>query len=223
MPSTSPTIADRTRAVVERFSFRNLTLALGVAALFAGVAAALTLRAAEEYESSAVLLIDNPFALATGDEGTVNKLDKLRGKYATLANTRAIAGPVAVELGIRPGAVIGSTEVFAAPSTLALVIVGRAGTERQAVDRASAMADGIIDFVVREHEANDVPREDRFTFEAVQPATFARQTSPSTERALEAAAITFALSLVATYVALQFVRAPVVLPREVDDVRPLEP
>lgn len=217
MPSINPTLADRARGVVERFSFRNLTLAIGAAALFAGLAALLVLRAPEQYESSAVLVIDNPFALATaGDEGTVNKLDKLRGKYVTLARTTAIAGPVADDLGIAPGAVIESTEVFAAPSTLALVVIGRAGTEQRAIARAAAMADGIVDYVVDEHEDNSVPPAHRFTFTVAEPADSARKTSPSTDRAMEAAAIAFALSLVTAYVVLQFVRTPVVVPHPVD-------
>lgn len=213
MPSTSPTFADRARSVVERFSFRNLTLALGVAALLAAVAATLALRAPEQHESTAVLVIDNPFALATaGDDGTVNKLDRLRGKYATLAATRAIAEPVAEDLGIGPGAVIASTEVFPATSTLGLIVVGRAPTAAQAVERAAAMSVGIVDYVEREHEVNDVPPEDRFSFTIVEPATSARRTSPSTDRAIDVAALTFGLSLVAVYVVLQLMRTPVVVP-----------
>lgn len=220
MTSTQPTLTDRARGVVERFSFRNLTFAVGIAALLAALAAVVSLRAPERYESTAVLVIDNPRALATaGNDGTVNKLDRLRGKYATLASTEAIAGPVGRELGVPPRAIIGSTEVFAAPSTLALVVRARGGARDVAVARAQAMADGIVRYVEVEHEENDVPAEHRFVFEVVQPAAFAVQTSPSSERAQEAAVLTFVVALVAAYVALQLVRAPVVVPT----VAPVDP
>lgn len=210
---SKPTAADRARAVVERFSFRNLTFAVGIAALLAAFAAVVSLRAPERYESTAVLVIDNPRALAVaGDDGTVNKLDRLRGKYATLAGTEAIAGPVSQELGVPASAVIGTTDVFAAPSTLGLVVRARGGDADAAVARAQAMAEGIVDYVREEHEDNDVPAEHRFVFEVVQPATFAIKTSPSSERAREAAALTFVVGLVAAYVTLQMVRAPVVVP-----------
>lgn len=213
MSRTPPSASDRLAGVVDRFSFRNLTFAIGIAALLAAVAAVLSLRAPERHESSALLVIDNPRALATaGDDGTVNKLDRLRGKYATLATTEAIAGPVASELGTTPAAVLDSTEVFAAPSTLGLIVRARADTAGDAVDRAQAMAEGIVDYVADEHEANAVPAEHRFVFDVVQPATSAVQTSPSDERAREAAGLTFAAALVAAYVALQLIRSPVVVP-----------
>ena len=213
MESQSPTVADRARNVVERFSLRNLTLAFVVAAFLAGLAAAVALRAPEQYESTAVLVIDNPLALATaGDDATVNKLDRLRGKYATLASTRAIAGPVGDDLGIGPGAVIGSTDVFPSPSTLALVVVGRGSTADRATDAATAMAEGIVEYVEEEHEANAVPPQDRFSFTVASPAVVARQTSPSTERAVDVGILTFGLSLVAVYVVLQLVRSPVIAP-----------
>lgn len=224
MPSTRPTFTDRARNVVERFSFRNLTLAFGVAALLAGSAAAITLRAPEQYEATAILVIDNPLALATaGDDGTVNKLDRLRGKYATLSATRAIAAPVAEELGVGPGAVIGRTEVFASTSTLGLVVVGRGSTADGATSMAGAMADGIVAYVEEEHEANAVPTEDRFTFTVAQPAQFARKTSPSTDRALDTAVLTFGLSLVAAYVVLQLLRTPVVAPQPLPAEAPAHP
>lgn len=216
MPTTSTSAAERARNVVERFSFRNLTLAFGAAALLAALAAAIVLRAPEQYESTAILIIDNPRALAAaGDDGTVNKLDRLRGKYVTLAATRTIADPVADELGVAPGAVIESTSVFASPSTLALVVVGRGGTADRATTLASGMAQGIVRYVEDEHERNDVPRDDRFAFTVAQPATSAQQTSPSTDRAVDAAALTFGLALVAVYVLLQLVRTPVVAPEPV--------
>lgn len=217
MPTTtSQSAGERARNVVERFSFRNLTLAFVVAALLASLAAAMVLRAPEQYQSTAILVIDNPRALAAaGDDGAVNKLDRLRGKYATLAATRAIAGPVAEELGAAPDAVIGSTDVFASPSTLALVVVGRGGTAGRATTLATGMAEGIVEYVEEEHQRNDVPPENRFAFTVAQPAVSAQETSPSTERAVDVAALTFGLSLVAAYVLLQLMRTPVVAPEPV--------
>jgi capsular polysaccharide biosynthesis protein len=210
---TSLTFDERVRGVVERFSLRNLTIAVGIAALLAGIAAVVSVSAPEKYESTAVLVIDNPLALAAaGDDGTVNKLDRLRGKYAALADTTVIAGPVAEQLGVTPDEIIGSTEVTASPSTLGLIVAAEAGTAEVAMARAAAMADGLVDYVSAEHETYEVPAENRFFFEVVQPADTAAKTSPSSERAREAAAIAFVVALVAVYVVLQMLRVPAVLP-----------
>ena len=201
--------ADRARVAVERFSIRNLTYALLAAVLLAALAAALTLRAPAEYRSVAVLLIDNPVALASsGNEGTVNKLEQLRGKYATLANTEVIAGPVASELGLGVGDVIRRTDVDPAPSTLSLVVVAHGSEASSTRELANAMARGIGAFVQAEHEEHAIPAADRFAIEVVQEASPAAQTSPSTERALTSAAIVFAVVLAIAYFALQLFRPP---------------
>lgn len=208
--TASPDLATRMRIAVERFSLRNLVLALVAAVLLAGVAAAWSLRAPERYESVAVMIIDNPLALAaSGNDATVNKLQLLRGKYATLAGTEVIASPVADSVGMSTGEVIGRTQVIPAPSTLALVVV--ASGDRQAGTRelADAMAQGISDFVEGEHERNSVPSPDRFVLDVVQPATPARQVAPTSDAALTAALVVFAVAVAAVYLALQLFRPPV--------------
>ena len=209
MPA-SPSLAARSRVAVERFSLRNLVLALVVAVLCAGLAAALTMRGPSRYQSFAVLLIDNPLALATsGNDSTVNKLEKLRGKYATLASTEVVAGPVGEAVGLSTGAVIGQTDVRPAPSTLSLLVVARGDEPSATRALAQAMAEGLGTFVADEHERNAVPAADRFVIEVVQPATPAAKTSPSSDSALTAAAITFVLAIIGAYLALQFLRPPV--------------
>ncbi len=201
--------ADRALIAVERFSIRNLTYALLAAVLLAGLSAALVLRAPAEYRSIAVLLIDNPLALAaSGDDGTVNKLEKLRGKYATLANTEVIAGPVAATLGLGAGEVIGRTDVEPAPATLSLVVSARGSDPEATRALARAMATEIGTFVESEHARNNIPALDRFVIEVVQEATPSARTSPSTDRALSSAATVFALVLALAYLALQFFRPP---------------
>lgn len=215
MAPPKPTFPERARGVVERFSFRNLTLAVCAAALLAGLAAAAMLQAPERYESVTVMIIDNPLALATaGDDSTIAKLDRLRGKYSTLAGTEAIAAPVADALGISPRAVLASTEVVATTSTLSLAVIADADTPEVAMERSAAMAQGIIDYVAREHEANAVPPGDRFVFQVVQPGRVAAKTSPTSDAALETAAVAFAVALVASYVVLQLVRSPVGVPAD---------
>jgi capsular polysaccharide biosynthesis protein len=207
LPPTS--FADRARVAVERFSIRNLTYALLLAVLLASLSAALSLRAPAEYRSLAVLLIDNPLALATsGNESTVNKLEQLRGKYATLANTEVIAGPVAEQLGMGVGAVITGTDVEPAPSTLSLVVAARGEDPERARALANAMATAIGSFVQAEHEQYAIPAQDRFVIKVVQEATPAAKVSPSTERTRTSAIIVFAVGLAVAYLALQFLRPP---------------
>ena len=207
--TASPDLATRMRLAVERFSLRNLVLALVAAVLLAGVAAAWTLRAPDRYESVAVLIIDNPLALATsGNDATVNKLQLLRGKYATLAGTEVIAGPVADSLGMSTGEVIGRTQVIPAPSTLTLVVVAAGQQQAGTKELAAAMAEGISDFVEAEHERNGVPTADRFVLDVVQPATPAGKVSPTSDGALTAALVVFAAAVAAVYLALQLFRPP---------------
>ncbi len=214
MSTNRPSLADRARAVVEQFSLRNFVLALIAAALVASVSAAMVLREPAVYESRAVLLIDNPLALATaGDEGTILKLDRLRIKYATLAHTEVIAGPVAKALDLPLGAVLGATDVVATPASLSLVVAARSGKPTAAVALAAAMSTGIVDFVVQEHEANHVPPNDRFVFRVVQPAKFAVKTAPLPRSARSSGAIAFVAALAVAYIGLQLLRAPLVAAR----------
>lgn len=207
MRSTS--FADRARVAVERFSIRNLTYALLAAVLLAGLSAALTLRAPAAYRSVAVLLIDNPLALAaSGNESTVNKLEQLRGKYATLANTDVIAGPVAEQLGLPVQEVADRTDVSPAAATLSLLVVARGDDPGETEALADTMAEGIGAFVAEEHLAHEIPETDRFVIEVVQDAGPAVQTAPSTERALTSAAVILAIVLGLAYFVLQLFRPP---------------
>lgn len=202
--------APRVRIALERFSLRNLVLALVAAVLLAGMAAAWSLRAPDRYESVAVLIIDNPLALArSGDDATVNKLQLLRGKYATLAATEVIAGPVAESLGLTPGEVIGRTSVLPLPSTLTLVVVADGSRQAGTQELAAAMADGIGEFVEDEHERFGVPAADRFAIDVVQPATRASKVSPTAAAALTSALVVFAIAIAVVYLALQLLRPPV--------------
>ncbi len=202
-------LADRARVAVERFSIRNLTYALLAAALLAGLSAAVALRAPAEYRSRAVLLIDNPLALATaGDDATVNKLEQLRGKYATLADTELMAGPVADELGMSVGAVIEATSVQPTPATLTLLVTADGDDPARTQALAAAMAQEIGSFVQTEHETYGVAQADRFSIRVVQEASPAVQTSPSSDRALRSAALAFVVVLALAYFALQLLRPP---------------
>ena len=206
----SPSFAARSRVAVERFSLRNLVLALVVAVLCAGFAAALSMRGPDRYQSFSVLLIDNPLALATsGNDATVNKLEQLRGKYATLASTEVVAGPVGETVGLPAGAVMARTDVRPAPATLSLLVVASGDDPVSTRELARAMANGLAEFVVDEHKRNAVPAADRFVLEVVQPATPPSKSSPSSDAALTAAAITFVVAISGAYLALQFLRPPV--------------
>lgn len=207
MPTLS--LADRARVAVERFSIRNLTYALLAAVLVAALSAAVTLQAPSQYRSTAVLLIDNPLALATaGDDASVNKLQQLRGKYATLANTELIAGPVAAELGMSVGAVIDATVVEPTPATLSLVVSAKASNPSRTRALAVAMSEEIGAFVQSEHEIYGVAQADRFSIRVVQEASPAIQTSPSSDRAVRSALLAFLVVLALAYFTLQLLRPP---------------
>lgn len=169
-------------------------------ALAAVVAGALVwlsvMSGAERYEASTVLLIDSPVELATAtNSGVIDKLNRLRGKYAALAETEAIGGPAAETLDVRLGAVLGATEARLGRAELTLVVVGSGPDAETAQAFSRAMAESIVSFVENEHIENGIPLGDRFLFEIVREPTGARQVAPSAQRATTSAL--FAVALVA--------------------------
>ena len=223
--TASPSLSDRALAAVERFSLRNFVLAIIAAVLLAGLAAAYTLTRPAEYRSTAVLIIDSPLAIATsGNDGVVNKLEELRGKYATLAKTQAMADPVAAATGLGVREVIRDTNVQPTVASLGMTVTA-VGTDPDRVRAlAKAMSEEVGDFVAQEHEAHSVPPEDRFVIDVVQPASPAAKTSPSTDRALSSAGVVFLAALAVAYLVLQLLRPPIPVGQRIGpDVPPTEP
>lgn len=158
-------------------------LLLGLAA--AGAALGVTLSGRTSYHSTTVLLIDNPYQLATaGDQGQILKLDQLRGKYASLVGTDLIAGPVARRLGLPVGQVISSVAAGSAPGSLLIDVVATTYAPSQAPRLSGAVADELTSYVRAEEATYGVPAADRFFLRTAIPTTGPVANRPSRTRAL---------------------------------------
>ena len=126
------------------------------------------------------MLIDDPPALATaGDDGQLLKLDALRLKYQALVSTDLIAQPVATQLHLPVGDVLGSVTAVVPYQSLA------DGRDRDLVDPsqcaqrlAQATANEVTKFVKYESEVYNIPAIDRYTFIVIDPATAATARPP---------------------------------------------
>lgn len=181
----------------------SLAIVLGilVAALAGAAGAWSVLRARTTWSSSAVMLIDDPPALATaGDDGELLKLDGLRTEYSALVNTELIARPVASKLHMPVGEVLGSVTATVPPEALLMDVSATWSNPVVAERLAQATANEVTFFVKYEGAAYNIPAVDRYTFKVIDPATVATADKPS-----HADALTLAVGLALAGFAVTFV------------------
>jgi capsular polysaccharide biosynthesis protein len=182
----------------------NGAIAIVVAAVVAGVTAALVLAAAPTYESRATLAIDQPEAVAKSpDTGVIEKLDRLRQKYVGLAETTRILAPVSSRTDTPVGDLRRDTDVVVAPESLLLFPTARADTQRAAQRRAEALADAVVAYADREQADNGIPSADRYRFSVEEGASAATKISPTNRSAVAGAALMAIAAFGAAYVVLQ--------------------
>ncbi|MCU1485222.1 MAG: hypothetical protein JWN67_1968 [Actinomycetia bacterium] len=168
-----------------RLDLRHAIVALVVGALVGGLLAVAVGRRHETYESRAVLAIDQPLAIAaSGSGGIVEKLSRLRGKYAGLVRTDVIAEPVAEHTGQSVGAVRGSLLAAADDTSLLLVVGARTPDPARSKRLASAAADEVVAYAAAEQERYSIPKAQQFTFQVVVPAGNAASVTPQRSRQL---------------------------------------
>ncbi len=183
-------------------------LILGLA--LAGVGDLAVLSGKTVYTSSALMLIDDPYELATSGQATeFANLDALRYKYAALVGTDAIAGPVAAQLGLPVGDVIGALSTNLPGYSLLMYVTATWTTPAEAQMLAQATADEVTTFISNEDNTYDIPAPYRFTFDLVDPAPAATPHGPSKSKAVSLAiglaVLGFGLGFAATQL-LHFLR-----------------
>jgi capsular polysaccharide biosynthesis protein len=189
-------------------SLRNLLLAL-LLGVIAGVGGGLVaMKQAAVYTSEAHLLIDQPRALAVApDNGPILKLDLLKIKYANLANTPAIAGPAAAQLGLPESEVADAVTATPTPQSFLVTIGARASTRTNATRIANAVAQSIVTYADQEQANIGVVAPNRFVFNVVQHATKTSKAQPTVSHAAKAAAVLGLVVFVGAYVILQLLSA----------------
>ena len=180
--------------------------------LFLGFALALigglsVLSGKTSYTSSTVMLINDPYKLATsGQPNEFTSLDYLRYKYSALVKTDAIANPVANQLGLPVGDVIGALSTDVPVNSLLMDVSATWSTPNGAQKLAQAAANEVTAYIGQEDDAYRIPTADRFTFEVVDPAPPGSAHGPSKAKAVSLAIGLAVLGFAVGFVATQLVR-----------------
>lgn len=179
-----------------------------VAALLAIGGAWSVTRAPTTYHSNAVMLIDDPHALATaGDDGQLLKLDGLRTKYQALVATSLIAQPVATQLHLPVGVVLANVSAVVPYQSLLMDISATGSSPRFAERLAQATASEVSSYVNQEGSLWNIPAQDRYTFVVIEPAKVATADAPSHAYALTLGAGLAFIGFAATFALVQFWRS----------------
>jgi hypothetical protein len=171
-------------------------LLAAVVAVLAAAAAGLIVRGSSTtYTSTALVSVDEPRAVAAaGDGGVLDKLSRIRFKYAGLVPTDKLAAPVAERLGVPIGQVRGRMSAAVHVTDLLLRLScaePNAATARRCSD---ALAASMVAFVAQEQSTNGIPADQRLVMASVQPAGPAVGTGPRRSRTFGAAGLAGALA-----------------------------
>ena len=181
----------------------GVILAFGLAAL-GGLS---VLSGPTTYQSTAVMLINDPYKLATaGQPNEFGSLDVLRYKYSALVRTNAIAGPVAAGMGLPVGEVIGALSTEVPTNSLLMNVTSTWSQPGVAQKLAQAAADEVTTYINQEDDAYHIPAADRFAFQVIDAASPATAQGPSTARAVTLAIGLAVLGFAIGFVVTQLVR-----------------
>ncbi len=184
-----------------------MVFGLELAILLAAVGVFIGLRGAPVYSSKAVMLIDDPYRLATaGDDGQLVKLSALRVKYSALAGTSAMAQPVAAELHLPMSTVLDEVTVQVPLESLLMDVVSSAPTARRARELTAAMSSEITTYVQHEDATYAIPASDRFTITSIGPPSAATSSGPSRSHAVTLGAGLGAIGFLVGFCATQLLR-----------------
>lgn len=182
------------------------TLVAGV--LFAAVGAGAVLAGSSTYESRAVLLIDQPRAIAaSGDAGVIQKLSQVRFKYTPLVRTDPVMSRAAETSPVPAGRLRAGAGATAPPLTLTVIATGRSTDADEATAIANAVAAGLVQYVADEQSADGVPPDDQVELTVVSPAMGAAKTDPTDQRVVTATVAVGLAAALTMYLALSAVSA----------------
>lgn len=184
-------------------SLANLLVAVAIGLVAGAVGYANVMRQAPQYQSTAVMLMDQPLALSAGDAGVVVKLNALRGKYVALVLTAEIMTPAAKRANLPVGQVRAAQRPVIPAQTLTLLPTARANNPELAQKIAQATAQTIEDYVADEQAATGLTPPQRISLRIVQNAGVGNKVTPSPARGRQVAVVTGAAGLLLAYVGLQ--------------------
>lgn len=156
-----------------------LSLVVGVVAAAIAVAVVAGVRQTT-YQSTAVLLIDQPAGIAISDNPSeLQKLVNLRAKYTEIASTLVFADRVSALSGLPAGTV--HSDVYSTlPNGSLLFDLGARSTDRQqAYSVAQAVVSGMVSYVNHEQQATGIKKEARLVVRVLTPTQPPVSATPS--------------------------------------------
>lgn len=177
---------------------RSLVLLSVLAGLIVGALAVLVVaNRPVTYQSRALVLVDQPGPLAASADGAViDKLLRLRFKYAGLLITDRIAVPVAKELGIPLADVRGHVVAVPIANTTLLAILASDPDRERARPLAQAAAQQLADDTEADQARFSVPEEARIVVSIVTPAQQPQRLGASVGRLVGLAVLSGGLAAV---------------------------
>jgi capsular polysaccharide biosynthesis protein len=174
-----------------------LTLAIAglLVVLSAGAGYEVAAHRSPTYIASAATMLDQPLPVAQSqDAGVVDKLARLRLKYAGILRSDAVVDVAATAAGVSRDTVA-ATELARVDDGSLLLYVGASSTRSaRAVKVANALAAALSAYVEHEQSAAQIAPKDRVALNVVAPARHATAILPTNRQKLLTA---FAAGLVA--------------------------
>jgi hypothetical protein len=182
-----------------------LALALGLIA--AGGAALYQRHKPTNYYSLAVLQIDQPVQVSTdAGDATLAKLQRLRSYYAGLLDTEVLAAPIAKQVHLPVGAVIGSLSTLISPSNFLIDLVARSGDPQHAQSIAQAATQQLINYVRRQQAKAGIPSLNRVVLREVTTPTAGIKVGASKKKELIAGGVAFVVVAAAFIIVADLLR-----------------
>jgi hypothetical protein len=162
-------------------------------ALVAGAGAALYQREkSKDYISVAILLIDQPAAIAAApDNGPLLKLQQLRYYYAGLVRTEVIADPVSRQVHLPASQIERDVVALIDPSSFTMDIVATAKSPSESNLVAQAATSELISYVATQQKQLGLAPTSQVVLDEVTTPQTGVKVSPSTTKVLASAAIAF--------------------------------
>src|SRR5690348_3715371 len=157
--------------------------------LVASLTAAIFLTRPAKYQSTATLAIDQPSLIATGGSGVLDKLSRIRAKYAPLLTTDVMADPLAKQLGTTPQAVRSSLSTTTPGVNLLIAVTATRGSRAQAQAFAAAAATELATYATDDQTRAAVPANEQFSIVVVDQARPGTKTAPDRAQAIAIAVV----------------------------------
>jgi capsular polysaccharide biosynthesis protein len=188
------------------FNKANFVAALICGLLVAALAGAIVLTRPAKYESTATIAVDQPALIASGGDRVIDKLQRIRVKYAPLLKTVVMTGPLAKQLGTTPANLRGTLSATTPTDNVLILVKATTGSRSQSQNYAAKATDFLASYAKDEQARDSVPAAQQFQLVVVDQARPGTKTEPSQARAVAFAVVAGLIALGAVYVALQLLR-----------------